>query len=178
MASGKEFVIKVQPKVSGSSQSGRSSSSGSKPRQPPVLSVLFRPADSEQLGAAGMQHVSIPAWGAGFGDSPASPGGSCALAEPGATAAGFAGCKQPAYYFGILQQKQPAALSWNGMLSSPNGLGQSSLLMSAGDSQVRWLPPLARGTAALGGGVVWTRRLPFTLAPTPCLQYIALASPP
>ena len=144
MASGKEFVIRVQPKVSGSSMSG-----GSRARPRPVLSMLFRPADSEQLGAAGMQHVGIPAWGAGFGDSPASPGSRgavCALAEPGAAAAAELGTrKQPAYYFGLLQQEQkqasPLSAAWNGsLLSSSSSLGQASLLR--GD-QVRWLPPLA-----------------------------------
>ena len=141
MASGKEFVIKVQPKVSGSSQAG--AGSGSNSPQSPVLSVLFRPADSEQLAGAGMQHVGIPAWGAGFGNGPTSPGGSCTLAEPDAAAADSAGCKRPAYYFGLVQQKQPA-LSWNDMLQSLNALGQSSLLTTSNDSQVRWLTLLWR----------------------------------
>ena len=147
MGAGKEFTIKVQPKLPGCSGQSR-----------PVLSMLFRPSDSEQLQAAGMPHIGIPAWGAGFGDSSSafgsssgggvvSPFGTAAqpdgIAAAAAAAAVEVACrKQPAYYFGIVQQEQwpqskrnALSAAWtNGLLTSTSSGGQAS---QHGSEQVR-----------------------------------------
>lgn len=106
MARGRDFTIKVKP-LQGSGRSGGGSASGAAAAPArAVLTIRFRPAESDQLRAA-MPHIGVPAWvGAGSSDDAVALLSAAAL-QAGAGKAHQAGAggaaqvaKGPSYYFG------------------------------------------------------------------------------
>lgn len=109
MARGRDFTIKVKP-LQGSGRSGGGSASGAAAAPArAVLTIRFRPAESDQLRAA-MPHIGVPAWvGAGSSDDAVALLSAAAL-QAGAGKAHQAGAggaaqvaKGPSYYFGVVQ---------------------------------------------------------------------------
>lgn len=109
MANGRDFTLKVKP-LSGSCRSSSETADGAaKAPALGVLTILFRPAESDQL-RAGMPHIGVPAWvGAGSTDD-AVPLFGAAACEAGASGGApmHPPRKGPAYYFGACVQSECA----------------------------------------------------------------------
>ncbi len=102
MARGRDFTIRVKPlKGSCCLSSDLGDSADAPPPCRPVLTIRFRPAESDQLRAA-MPHIGVPAWvGAGSSDDAVAPlraAPSAGNSRQASAGAQLAAC--PAYYFG------------------------------------------------------------------------------
>jgi len=94
MDRGRDFVLRVRPtassRLSGSSTMGRGGSSSREAQQ--ALTILFRPAEGEQLRAA-MPSVGIPAWVGGSHHPEQRANGTTSAMAAGQQ-------PSPSYYFG------------------------------------------------------------------------------
>ncbi|KAL4433273.1 hypothetical protein ABPG77_003321 [Micractinium sp. CCAP 211/92] len=112
MARGRDFTIRVKPlKGSCRLSSDLGDSADAPPPCRPVLTIRFRPAESDQLRAA-MPHIGVPAWvGAGSSDDAVAPlraAPSAGNSRQASAGAQLAAC--PAYYFGCVQPAEQAAV--------------------------------------------------------------------
>lgn len=127
MANGRDFTLKVKP-LSGSCRSSSETADGAaKAPALGVLTILFRPAESDQL-RAGMPHIGVPAWvGAGSTDD-AVPLFGAAACEAGASGGApvHPPRKGPAYYFGACMQSECAPGTLPGAVAA-SVLGSSRL---------------------------------------------------
>ncbi|PSC70418.1 Serine threonine-kinase CTR1 [Micractinium conductrix] len=112
MSNGRDFIMTVRPATADGDTDSQ-----------PALTVLFRPAETEQL-RDGMPQIGIPAW-VGGGNADARLARLEAATEPaqlrrrgsagGASTSGDCSSKPvpaPVYYFGVLRQGQQAPAHW------------------------------------------------------------------